>query len=325
MLSLLASVFLISCAKDPAIQKGGIPDYFPESVYQRAFDQAEFNLGKQLFYDPILSADSTVSCASCHGQMHAFADHNVALSVGVDGKMGRRNSPALFNLKWQPHFMADGGITHIEIMPLAPLTDSLEMNNSSIRELLNTLNNNGQYRKRFVDVYEKEKIDDQQLFFALAQFMSQLNSYQSKYDDMRQGKVQFTAQEERGYQLFLSHCNSCHTEPLFTNYQFKNNGQKMSYQDEGRFRITQDEKDRNTYKIPSLRNIHMTQPYLHDGSVRSLKEVVQRYQSPHPHQNLALELQNGIDLSELDVEDILTFLGTLNDYSFTSNPQLAQP
>lgn len=321
----LASVFLISCAKDPSIRNVGVPDYFPAPVYNKAFNQAEFTLGKQLFYDPILSSDSSISCSSCHGQMHAFADHNSALSVGVNGKFGLRNSPSLFNLKWQPHFMADGGITHLEIMPLAPLMDSLEMNNSSIIDLLTTLNNNPNYRKQFASVYEKEKIDDQQLLFALAQFMGQLNSYQSKYDEVKQGNAEFTAQEKKGYQLFLANCNTCHTEPLFTNFSFKNNGQKEVYKDLGRFRITQNEKDRNTFKVPSLRNIHLTRPYLHDGSIRNLKEVVKRYQSPYPHQNLALELQDGIDLSELDIENILSFLGTLNDYQFTTNPKLAQP
>lgn len=324
----LAAIILAACGKDLAIQElesNDYPDYFPTPVYQKTFNAKEFELGRSLFYDPILSIDSSISCASCHGQMHAFADHNKALSVGVDGKIGRRNSPAMFNLIWQPHFMADGGITHLEIMPLAPLTDTLEMNNHSFAGLITKLNHNSTYISMFDEVYGKEVIDDQQLFFALAQFMAQMNSYQSKYDAVRQGKTEFTPLEAQGYELFKTHCNTCHTEPLFTNYSFQNNGLKEKYTDVGRFRVTQEEQDRHRFKVPSLRNIHLTRPYLHDGSIRDLRAAVEGYTQPYAHSNLAPQLKNGVPMNPQEIDALLQFLGTLNDYKFIANPKFAAP
>lgn len=328
-LLIMSPILFSSCAKDPAINNDKnytfAPEYFPKPVYQKVFNQEEFDLGKALFYDPILSSDSSISCASCHAQVHAFADHGAALSEGVNGKIGLRNSTALFNLIWMPTFMADGGITHIEIMPLAPLTDTLEMNNSSMLEVINRLNDNKEYTRDFKKVYQKEKIDDQQLFLALAQFMASLNSFSSKYDKVMQEEAEFTPVEQEGYELFLANCNSCHTAPLFTNYSYQNNGLKPSYTDNGRFRITRIEKDRLKFKVPSLRNIHLTRPYLHDGSVRELQELVERYRNPFPNPSLSPMLQNGIKLTDNDVDALLSFLGTLNDYEFTSNTKLAHP
>jgi cytochrome c peroxidase len=122
----------ISCQKDQDKSDFGLsyPDYFPEPHYKfgkNLLTKEGFELGRALFFDPILSIDSTISCASCHAQSHAFADHNTRMSFGVGGKMGTRNSPALINLAWQPIFMWDGGINHLEVMPLAPITEVVEM------------------------------------------------------------------------------------------------------------------------------------------------------------------------------------------------------
>lgn len=331
LLLAISLIYFNACRRDPTVQpitENLIPDYFPPPVYQfknNSKSESKFQLGRMLFYDPILSIDSTVSCAHCHDQAHAFADHNVRLSVGVNGTLGKRNSPVIFNVLWQKEFMADGGINHIEIMPLAPLTDPLEMNNPSMSDLITRLNGNAQYRVRFKAAFDKDKIDDQQMFFALAQYMASLNSYQSRYDEVRQNKSKFTDLEEKGYALFKAHCNACHTEPLFTDLSYRNNGLDSIFTDQGRFKITQKTEDMGKFKVPTLRNINLTYPYMHDGRLRNLDDVLNHYLKPKNSATLDKSLENGIQLSETDKTALIAFLHTLSDYTLLSNPKLSKP
>jgi cytochrome c peroxidase len=328
-LFLLTLIWSYSCQDDQNKSDFGLtyPDYFPAPHYQfgkNELTREGFELGRALFFDPILSIDSTISCESCHAQGHAFADHNTAFSVGIHGKMGNRNSPAMFNLAWQPIFMWDGGINHIEIMPLAPITNDVEMG-QNMNSVLQKLNNHPIYAKRFSQVFGEKPINSQQLFYALTQYMAMLVSDDSKYDQYRKGNTTLTKDEEDGLQIFRAKCASCHTEPLFTDYSLRNNGLKILNDDLGFGRITLETSDNYKFKVPSLRNVALTYPYMHDGRFRSLDQVLDHYsQGVIEHENLdPLLIQNGqlgLPLSQEDKLKLKAFLHTLSDFTFTSNP-----
>lgn len=303
------------------------PDHFPTPVY--AFDknqltQEGFELGRKLFYDPILSRDSSISCASCHNQSAGFSDPGKAFSTGVNGKSGKRNSPALANLAWYPSFMADGGINHIEVMPIAPITDSLEMN-ESLANLLEKLNSDENYQKLFNKAFGISEITDQKLLYALAQFMGMMISADSKYDNYLKGETKFTDSELRGYKLFQQNCASCHSGPLLTNFSFKNNGLDLNAEDPGRERVTLNAQDHGKFRVPNLRNVELTYPYMHDGRFATLSEVIDHYTDGiQPTASLADELQTPIVLTKSEKEDLLKFLTTLTDYNYITNPMFAQ-
>ncbi len=296
------------------------PDYFPNPIYNfgnNVYSKDGFELGRKLFYDPILSIDGTISCGSCHKQSFAFADAGLALSFGVEGRTSTRNSPPMFNLAWNPSFMWDGGVNHLEIMPLAPITNHVEMADT-LPNILAKLRQHSEYPQLFREAFGKEQIDDQQLFWALAQFMANMVSADSKYDSFRLGKVSFSSAESAGYQLFQSHCQSCHTEPLFTNFSFQNNGLDSVFIDEGRYGITLDNADKGKFKVPSLRNVELTAPYMHDGRFSTLEEILEHYSNGiRASETLAEQLSsNGFYLSNSDKINIITFLKTLTDYKF---------
>ncbi|MCB9309499.1 MAG: cytochrome-c peroxidase [Lewinellaceae bacterium] len=323
-------VILGSCQdiQDEASFDLSYPAYFPEPHYQfgkNKLTKDGFELGKSLFYDPIVSRDSTISCSSCHFQGHAFADHNSTLSTGIDGLKGVRNSPAMFNLAWNTSFMWDGGINHIEVMPVAPITNHVEMD-ETMAKLVAKLRSNAKYNAYFKQVFgNNTEVDDQQILFVLAQFMSLLVSDNSRYDQFRKGLVEFDEEENAGYLIFKKYCTQCHAEPLFTDFSFRNNGLEFKNDDFGRQKVPLLDDDFMKFKVPSLRNVEMTYPYMHDGRFRTLKMVLDHYStSLVPHENLDPSLKNagqiGIPLSENDKEKLLVFLKTLNDYTFISNP-----
>jgi cytochrome c peroxidase len=333
------SVYLFACLILAACNKGKvevfqdpmaleIPPHFPQPHYNfdgNELSEEKIELGRKLFYDEFLSRDNTVSCASCHHQAAAFSDPGQALSVGVEGRLGKRNSPPLFNLAWHPSFMWDGGINHIEIMPLAPLTDPQEMD-ITVPDLLQKLNSNLQYRYLFEKAFGVSTISDYELFLALAQFMGTMVSGYSKYDRYISGNVDFSSDEKDGLLLFRDHCATCHQEPLFTDFDFHNNGLDSVFLDNGRYLITLIQSDKGKFKTPSLRNIELTYPYMHDGRFSSLHEVLEHYQSGVQHSpTLSPLLEHGISLTNDDVEKIITFLLTLTDYAFINNPKYSSP
>jgi cytochrome c peroxidase len=304
------------------------PNYIPSPVYKfenNKLTQEGIQLGRMLFYDPILSSDSAISCGSCHSQAHAFADHNMKVSVGVGGRVGSRNSPPIFNLAWHPHFMWDGGVNHLEVVPLAPITNHFEMDDN-IPNILIKLNRNTSYIAWFEKVFNKTIIDDQMLFFALAQFMGSITSFESKYDHVKQGKATFTQNEKLGYELFKTNCNSCHQEPLFTDFTFRNNGLDSVFIDKGRASITLLEKEEGLFKVPSLRNVALTYPYMHDGRFRTLDDVILHYNSGiRKSKTLDYLLINPIVLNSKERQDIIAFLKTLNDYQLINQSNISEP
>jgi cytochrome c peroxidase len=310
-----------------------IPKKWPKPVYDvssKAISEEGFQLGRSLFYDPILSRDSTISCTTCHLQYTGFAhvDHNV--SHGIEGRKGTRNAPALINLAWKKFFHWDGGVNHIEVQAINPLTHPAEMDNT-LPEVLRRLMANEDYRKRFQLVYGTGEITTAKLMNALSQFTRSLISANSKYDQvMRKEKgVAFTEQEQNGLNLFRQHCVACHQEPLFTSHQFKSNGLPSDplLNDLGRFDITGKESDSYLFMIPTLRNIEFTFPYMHDGRFRKLKDVLLHYSEKIDPSNrhLSHELNGPMHLSDKEQKDMLAFLYTLTDKQFLYNPRFSFP
>jgi len=316
--------FLFSCSKEPIIQEYKItyPSYFPEPVYtfeNNAFTKGRFLLGKELFNDPLLSLDGTVSCKKCHSLSHAFADHNVPYSAGVFDSIGIRNSPVIFNMLWSPAFMWDGGVNHLEVFSVAPITNTLEMH-ETMSGVVQKLNNSEHYRNKFKKLYGVEEVNDQVFLRAMAQYVAGIVSCGSKYDKYVQGKVSFTANELEGLEIFNNKCSSCHTAPMFTNYSYQNNGLDAQFTDLGRGRITLDPQDNGKFKVPTLRNIELTYPYMHDGRFWTLRSVLDHYSDGVIQSSTISPLvSSGIQLTETEKDRLIDFLKTLTDYEMLNN------
>lgn len=236
-----------------------------------------FVLGRKLFHDSNLSKDGNVSCGNCHQQFAAFATFDHDLSHGVNNTLSSRNAPALFNLAWMKELHWDGAINHIEVQPLAPLTSPNEMG-ENLDSVVAKIKSDTSYQRMFKAAFGDKNVNSQRILKALAQFTGSLVSANSKYDQVKKGQATFTLYEERGYQLYKANCASCHPEPLFTDYSFRNNGlAKKKKMDLGRYNITGDVKDSFKFKVPSLRNIQVTFPYMHDGRIYSVPQVIDHY------------------------------------------------
>lgn len=306
------------------------PYQFPASDYdftKNQLTQEKIDLGRVLFYDPILSKDSSISCASCHSPYSAFTHIDHTVSHGINNKMGNRNSPALMNLAWQKSFMWDGAINHLDVQALAPMSNPDEMG-SSMDSVVEKLQKSVFYKYLFYNAYGDTVITGQKTLKSIAQFLLTLVSSNSKYDKVICKQDTFTLQELNGYKLFKKNCNSCHKEPLFSSYEFKNNGLKLDtiYKDYGRIKITKNEADSFKFKIPSLRNIEYSYPYMHDGRFKKLSDVLNHYTNGiQKNSTLAFELQQPIVLTANEKVDLIAFLLTLSDKTFVFNPDFSFP
>ncbi len=279
-------------------------------------------LGKELFFDPILSRDSSVSCGSCHFADKAFSDV-VALSKGVEGRLGGRNSPTLANVGYHPYFFKDGGIPTLELQVLAPIDDHAEFD-TDVPTLIDRLAKRPHYVEQARKAYGRD-MDAFVLTRSISAFERTLVSGNSAYDRYTQGnETALNAEEKRGLDLFTSNrtnCTGCHSGFLLSDFSFKNNGLYASYADTGRMRITLNELDRAKFKVASLRNIEVTGPYMHDGSLSTLEEVVEHYNSGgQPHSNKS-ELIKPLALNEQEKSDLVSFLKSLTDEEFISNKE----
>lgn len=330
---ILVATFFIGCKDEVSEPKSDFqglsyPDYFPKPHYEfknNPLTAAGHSLGRELFFDPILSSDSSISCGSCHSQPHAFSDHNGAFSEGVNQRKGNRNAPPVFNLAWSPNFMWDGGVNHIEIMPLSPIINPLEMN-ETILNVLKKLNRHKDYRQKFKTAFGKDSIDDQMLFYAITQYQGTIVSAGSRYDAMRKGELIFTTDEQAGYDLYKTHCANCHVEPLFTDFSYRNNGLDTAFLDLGRGRITLNPSDNGKFKVPSLRNVELTYPYMHDGRFFTIDMVLDHYSSGlKASSTLDGSLTNNKNFSPLEKKQIIAFLYSLTDYTLLSSKFYAKP
>jgi cytochrome c peroxidase len=306
-----------------------IPKGWPKPNYdfsKNPLTEEGFQLGRQLFYDPILSKDSTISCASCHLQATGFTHVDHELSHGIDGKIGTRNSMTMMNLAWSKSFMWDGGVNHLDVQALNPITSSVEMN-ETLKNVVLKLQNSEQYKSLFTAAFGDNTITGQRILKALSQFELMLVSSNSKYDKVMRKEAVFTNQEQNGYQLFKTNCASCHSEPLFTNGKFENNGIPIdtTLNDIGRQRITEKPEDYLKFKVPTLRNIQFTNPYMHDGRFKKLTEVIKHYNSLGNEKNLPKKLQKPMHLSDNERVDLVAFLLTLTDNEFLFNKRFNYP
>ncbi|AXY74199.1 cytochrome-c peroxidase [Paraflavitalea soli] len=309
------------------------PANFPAPVYHfstNQLTQAKFELGRKLFYEPRLSRDNTVSCGSCHIQSSGFTQHGHDVSHGIDDRLGSRNSPAIVNLAWSKTFFWDGGVFDLDLQPLVPITNPVEMD-ETMTNVLNKLRAHPAYPALFEKAFGTAEINTERMMKALSQFMVMLVSANAKYDKvMRKEGESFTTEEQAGYVIFKQHCNSCHQEPLFTDDSFRNNGISIgSNKDEGRYTITLNEADRYTFKVPSLRNLGYTAPYMHDGRFITLEAVLEHYAqrvqaTPNLDAQLKKENKLGIPLTAKDRAQLLAFLQTLNDKAFIADKRFSE-
>ena len=296
--------------------------------------EAGFQLGRKLFYDPILSRDSTISCSSCHLQFTGFTHVDHSVSHGIEGRKGTRNTLALINLAWNKSFHWDGGVNNLEVQAINPITHPAEMDNT-LENALAALNRSAIYKAYFYKAFGDSVATSQRLLKALAQFTVSFVSYNAKYDKYMRHEtgVEMTEQELNGLKLFRTYCASCHKEPLFTDFSFQNNGLTVdpTYSDLGRYRITQNPDDSLKFKVPTLRNIEFTYPYMHDGRFTKLKEVINHYTEINteggiqPYRNVPKSLQEPINLNPNEKKDLIAFLLTLTDKEFLYDKKFGFP
>lgn len=305
-----------------------IPKGWPKPEYdfsKNPLTQQGIDLGRELFYDPILSRDGTISCASCHLQASAFTHIDHDLSHGIDGRIGLRNSKALMNLAWRKTLMWDGGVNHLDVQPLNPIESATEMD-EKLDNVVRKLQRSEKYPALFAVAFGDSKITGQRILKALSQFELQLVSADSKYDQVMLGESAFSASEQNGYALFKKNCASCHTEPLFESERFEFNGLETdsTLAESGRQKITGNIDDYYKFKVPTLRNIQYTYPYMHDGRFNTLTEVVRHYNNLSG-KSLPTELAKPMRLSDNDRVDLVAFLKTLSDKNFTTDPRFSYP
>ncbi|MBU6122495.1 cytochrome-c peroxidase [Hymenobacter sp. PAMC29290] len=332
----LAGLLLAGCGLGDVVEPDApvpgttLPANFPAPVYAPDANPptaAAFGLGRSLFYDVRLSRDGSVSCGSCHQQFVAFANADHRLSHGVANRLGTRNAPALQNLRWKSEFFWDGGPKNLETLPLAPLTNPLEMD-ETLPRVLARLNADADYPRRFAAVYGAGPIDSYQFLRALAQYTAALTSANSRYDKVVRGEAGavLTAGEGRGRVLVAQKCASCHATDLFTDETYRNNGLSATFEaDSGRAHITRRTTDVGRFKVPSLRNVALTAPYMHDGRFATLAQVLAHYDHgvvASPTLDPALR-PAGIPLTATEEADIIAFLHTLTDDSFIHDVRLA--
>lgn len=301
-------------------------------------------LGRMLFYEKMLSADNTQSCASCHQQAFAFTD-TARLSLGIQGLRGHRNAMPVVNMAWHDNaFFWDGRAHLLRDQALQPIQDPLEMD-ATLEDVVMKLSASETYRSQFIRAFGDDEITPQRMALAMEQFMHTIVSQDSRYDRFLRGEVQLSSGEERGRVLFFTEfnpffpaqsgadCAHCHGGDTFENDMYMNNGldDPMHMSDQGRQLVTGNPNDRGKFKVMSLRNIEVTAPYMHDGRFRTLEEVIDHYDHglrASPTLDPALDytrVSGGLGLTAQDKADLIAFLKTLTDPVLLHNPAYSDP
>ena len=298
-----------------------VPKGFPEINFpdDNHFTKERWLLGKKLFFDKSLSLDSSISCSSCHQTALAFSD-SVALSLGVGNLKGTQNAPTLTNVAYHPYFTRLGGVSTLEKQILVPIQEHNEFN-FNIIEIAKRLQSNKEYVLLSKKAYKRE-FDYYVITRAIANFERSLISGESKYDRHKRGLAKLNENEIQGMKLFFSektNCTKCHEGFNFSNYKFENNGLYEKYKDVGRKRLTEKDEDLEKFKVPTLRNVELTAPYMHDGSFKTLEEVVKHYNSGGKSNKQKSSLIKPINLTGLEQQNLIAFLKTLTDKNFCNN------
>jgi len=309
------------------------PAGFPEMTFDVTGNPITINgvaLGKKLFYEGKLSRNNTISCGFCHIQEYAFTHHGHNVSHGIDDRLGIRNAPPIQNMAFLKNYTWDGVSHNLDERSLVPITTDFEMD-SSLPEAVGKLNADSNYKKMFKAAFGDENITGDRVLKAISQFMATLVSADSKYDRMKKGTAVFTNEENQGMSLFQNKCASCHSGEMFTDESYRNTGMYYNpqFDDRGRYRVTLDWNDNMKFRVPSLRNVEYTAPYMHDGRFYTLDAVLNFYSENVENQpNLdPLLKQNGhigIPMNSQEKQYIIAFLRTLSDQSFITNPKFAE-
>jgi cytochrome c peroxidase len=338
----------MSCRKDPAIESEtaaptplslAIPAHISDSGHYAHISPGNpltvegVALGRMLFYEKALSDNYTLSCGSCHKQEDAFSDTR-RFSLGTDGSVGRRQAMSIANMVFDMDFFWDGRANSLERQASLPVIDHAEMRNTwhTVVARLGAL---PKYPPLFKKAFGSPGIDSMRVVQAIAQFERTLLSFESRWDRFEYGgdSTALTPSEQRGMDLFFrrAHCNDCHRAPLFADHGLRNNGLDLVYADGGYGELTGNPADHGKFKVPTLRNIALTPPYMHDGRFLSLEDVVRFYaeevhtESPQIDNHMGPWLAGQVNLSEQDRADLVAFLQALTDHGFVTNPAFSDP
>lgn len=343
-------LLLCACSKEkvgyePTPYTLNIPSHFPAmnipSDNPMTFEGVE--LGRYLFYEERLSGNDEMSCATCHTPFTSFSD-SAKYSTGIDGIQGNRNAMALINLGWDSFFFWDGRAGSLEEQILGPVPNPIEMH-QSWKNAVKKLKQDTYYRNQFYKAFGVENFDSTHVAKAIAQFIRTMISGSSKFDVMykiennlplssNEQNVIIEAEEWAGYDLFKSlngaDCFHCHNGPLMRVSKFSNNGLDFSFLDPGRGGITNNLNDMGKFKVPTLRNIALSAPFMHDGRFKNLDEVIDHYSSGIHNSSTIDPLiefsgQGGVQLDAQEKYLLKKFLLTLTDYSFINNPDFQDP
>lgn len=341
----LLSLLLSMCTPDeprpaepstPTPLNLAIPSNFPEPVYDLSTNPLTVEgvaLGKRLFYDGRLSRTNLVSCGFCHIQPSAFTHHGHDLSHGVDDKLGRRNALPLQNLIFYKTFFWDGGVHNLDLVPLNAITSEVEMD-ETVDNILEKLRVAPNYPEQFEKAFGTDDITSTRFLQALTQFMATMISTNSKYDlyVRKENNVTLTEIELAGLALFTQKCSGCHASDLFTDLSYRNNGYSSPTdlaRDKGREEVTLKESDRGKFKVPSLRNIEYSAPYMHNGKLKTLDDVLEFYvsgvhDSPTLDPLLKQGDEPGIPMTAEERSAILAFLYTLTDERYLTDRKFSE-
>lgn len=342
--ALLGGLFLTACRKEVHTEvENGLQTYTLQNP--TGFPQMEIPadnpmtvegvaLGRKLFYDPILSGNQSQSCSSCHQQEFAFSDSGKRLSTGIDGLPGTRNAQAIVNPGFQQRFFWDGRAIGLEQQILGPVPNPLEMH-LSWKKAAERLSNHPEYRKEFKRVFGSEKIDSGHVSKAIAQFLRTFISANSRFDKRARNELNLSLSELNGYVIFNTergdcfHCHPADGGRLFTDNRFHNNGLDSVFIDPGLFAISGNPADKGKFLTPSLRNIALTAPYMHDGRFATLEEVIEHYNhGGTPSSTIDPLMKNvgkGLNLTPKEKADLLAFLHALTDSSFIQDKRYSSP
>ncbi len=354
LISLLFLVFtvIIACKKDtvayePTPYELEIPSHFHDMPIpaDNPMTVEGVELGRKLFYEKKLSGDNTMSCGNCHSPQSAFSDPN-QFSEGIDGSIGNRNAMALINLGWDSFLFWDGRAKSLEELVLEPVENPIEMH-EDWSNAISEITQEAEYRNMFYRAFGDQEIDKYLAAKAMAQFLRTMISGKSKYDVIYKNSnfvpltpeeqailATVTPEETAGYDLFQSlngaDCFHCHNGPLMRVEKFSNNGLDATFTDLGRADVTGDMNDAGKFKVPTLRNIALSAPYMHDGRFQNLDEVIDHYShniqmSPTIDPLIEFANQGGVQLDQFEKDLLKAFLLTLTDEEFINNPDFQEP
>jgi cytochrome c peroxidase len=307
-----------------------IPSGFPSPNYtfqDNPLTEEAFQLGRRLFYDGRLSRDSAFPCASCHQQIAVFGTYEHDRSHGYGMSHTLRNAPPLFNLVWQKELHWDGKFRSLYNEATQPILAHNEMAENFFT-IIFRLQSDTQYQRMFTAAFGTPVISQDGILKSLAQFTGTITSSDSKYDRYKKGNASFNVSESKGYQIYQTKCATCHPEPMFTDYSYRNNGLPVdpSLNDYGRLRVTGQRGDSLKFRVPSLRNVNLTSNYTHDGRFNTLLQVLNHYSDGIQNSaTLDPSLVNKIALTSTEKSDLVSFLKTLSDSSILHNPRFSKP